>query len=223
MSQFALGTEIMEGEWKALFRVSCEAFKDQPEVLAFSPGGLDSEHRETNVRNFQATVFGGPTERCYAKITDSQSGDPIAFISSRVFRGPMLNAGEAPRTLSRLEMPYIVDAREREWYEWYWNSVRASMQELEEMRLRPIVFIQALATRPDWQGHGAASMLMNWTVEWARKEKIGRCALQASPVAVKTGFYEKFGFRAVKHHTFVDEEHFPGRQGTSIVSMIKDL
>ena len=224
MQQFFLSIEVEEEDWDPLFVVSYKAFEDQPEITALSPGGLSPESRQSNVQRFKKSSFGGADERCYAEIIERRSGDPIAYVSSRVLRVPRKDVDDNPaKRPPPVELPQIKDREEREYYEWYWNAVRAALWDLEEAKVRPVVLIQSLATHPDWQRHGAGSMLMNWTLEWARKEKIGRCVLQASPMAVKTGFYEKFGFRAVKHHFFEDEERFPGRKGASLVSMVRDL
>ena len=70
-------------------------------------------------------------------------------------------------------------------------------------------------------GERAASMLMKWVVEWAEKEKLGSCLLQASTMATEIGFYEKFGFRIIGKQDFVDEEKFPGRIGSSVTQMVR--
>jgi hypothetical protein len=45
-------------------------------------------------------------------------------------------------------------------------------------------------------------MLINWILDFAAKEKPGLCVLQAGPMAIGIGLYEKFGFRVVKNLYF---------------------
>lgn len=66
-------------------------------------------------------------------------------------------------------------------------------------------------------------MMMNWCMDLARKEGIGRVVLHASPFAAGIGFYEKFGFQRGEVLRFVDEVKFPGRVGTEVVVMWRDV
>ena len=220
MPSFFLSPHLSDADWDPLFVVDIHAFQNNPEVLALSPGGLSPAHRERNVAGFQHSVFGGPIERAYAKITEATSQEITSFISARVYRGAQgvvdgdLRAEPAP-----IKLPQIEDAEERRFYEAYWNSNLAVLRSSKEMQV-PHVFIQALGTDPAWQGKGAATILVNWLLAFTAEQKLGRCVLQASPTAMGLGFYEKFGFRAVKTTRFVDER---GRESTPVVMMVKDF
>lgn len=220
MYSFALSTHLSDVDWDPLFVVDMHAFQDNPEVLALSPGGLSPAHREQNVAAFQRSVFGGPIERAYAKITEVTTQEITSFISARVFRGAQgILDGDLPAEPAPIKLPQIEDAEERRFCEAYWNYNRDVLRSSEELQV-PHVFVQALGTDPAWQGKGAATMLVNWLLAFTAEQKIRRCALQASPTAVGFGFYEKFGFRAVKTSQFVDES---GRESTPAVLMVKDF
>lgn len=88
---------------------------------------------------------------------------------------------------------------------------------------RPMVYVQVICTDPAWQRRGAGTMLMNWYIEFARREGIRRCILCASPLAAEIGFYERYGFRRVGVIELVDEVRWPGRVGTPEVVMVRDL
>lgn len=221
MASFILGSDISEADWDQLFVVDMHAFQNHPEVLAFSPGGLDS-HRERNVIAFKRSVFGGPTERLYAKLTDAGSNQIVSFISARVYRGPTgVIDGDFAREPAPLELPQIEDTEDRKFYEWYWNTRRAALRHSKELQV-PHVFIQALGTEPEWQGKGAATMLIKWAFDFVAKENLGRCVLEASAMAMGMRFYEKFGFRVVETSQFVGEG-FQGRKSTPVALMVKDV
>lgn len=217
---FVLSKDLTDSDWDPLFVIDWNAFLNFPELKALSPGGLFHTHRANNVAAFKRSCFDGPTERIYAKITEAESGEITSFISARVFRSPTGN-DDTP-TRSPIKLPQIEDAADRAFYEWYWDRTLASIRGCGELHV-PHVHIQVLATDPKWEGNGAGSMLMKWILEFTAKEKLGRCALQASPKAVGIGFYEKFGFRVVDKVDFIDEDKFPGRKGTSVVTMVTDL
>lgn len=223
MGQFILSDRFGAKDWDLVFVIDWKCFETSPEVAILSPGGLDLTRRAANVSGMKRGVFGGPAERAYAKVSDEISGDIVSFISCRVYRGALgIIDGEFAESPPPTQLPHIEDKKEQEFYEWYWTSNRAAMREMKEMQV-PHVYIQALGTDPVWQRHGAATMLLKWVFEFAAKAKLGRCALQAAPFAVKTGFYEKFGFRVSNSHTFIDENRFPGREGITVVTMIKDI
>lgn len=52
-------------------------------------------------------------------------------------------------------------------------------------------YLEIIATRPEWQGKGAAGMLIRWGLERADQQGV-ECYLEASPVGKKV--YEHFGF-----------------------------
>ena len=223
MQQFILRNQITEKEWEPLFVIDWKCFKDSPEVAALSPGGLDPACLAANVEGFKRSVFGGPTERAFATISDTRSGDVVSFISCRVYRGPMgIIDGDFAKPPPPIRLPQIKDSEDRAFWEWYWTSNRTMLRAFKKMQA-PHAFIQALGTDPAWQRHGAATMLMQWILDFVAKENIGRCALQASPSAISTGFYEKFGFRVIDRREFVDDDRFPGKRGTPFVTMVRDL
>lgn len=223
MQKFALSTIIEDKDWDPLYVINWKCFKDLPEIAAFSPGGLDPSRREANIRGFKYGAFGGLIERAYAKITECESGDITSYVSCRVYRGSKgIIDGDLAKPPPPEKLPMVEDLKDREFFEWFWTKDRAEMRELKELHV-PHVYVQAIATDPTWQRHGAATMLMQWVFEFAVKEKIRRCALQAAPATVKSGFYQKLGFHAVYTHTFVDDERFPGREGTTYVTMTRDF
>lgn len=223
MPSFVLSKDISEADWDPLFVVDMHAFQNSPEVLALSPGGLSPSHRASNVSAFRRNVFGGPVDRVYAKITEIESGQITSFISARIYRGPKgVIDGDLATEPPPIELPGIEDIEDRKFFEWYWNTNRAALRGCQQMQV-PHVFIQALGTDPVWQRNGAASMLMKWLLEFVAEQKLGRCALQASPMATGIGFYEKFGFRVIEKVEFVDEDRFPGRKGTPVLTMISDM
>ncbi|KAI9745896.1 MAG: hypothetical protein M1818_000577 [Claussenomyces sp. TS43310] len=223
MAHFILDTAIEDKDWDELFVIDWKSFRNTPEIAALFPGGLDPTKRAANAEGLKRGVFGGPTERAYAKLSEVQSGQVTAFISCRVYRGPKgiidgLFAEEPPP----VQLHFIQDEEDRAFSEWYWNRINDLMRSCKELQV-PHIYIQALATDPEWHRQGAATMLIEWILDFAAKEKIGRCALQASPWPSSIGLYEKFGFRVIDEHTSIDEDRFPGRVGTPIKTMIKDL
>jgi GNAT superfamily N-acetyltransferase len=223
MTSFILSPDISEEDWDPLFAVDMRINHDSPEIQAFLPGGLSPAHRAANISGFKQGVFGGPVERVYAKITETSSGEIVSFLSARVYRGPKgIIDGDLANEPPPIKLPPNDDLAEKEFYEWFWNQHRAALRGCKEMQ-RPHVYLQVVGTDPAWQRKGAATMLINWLLDFVAKEGLGRCALGASPMASGSGFYEKFGFRAVDTLTFVDEDRFPGRRGTPIVIMVKDL
>ena len=46
--------------------------------------------------------------------------------------------------------------------------------------------------------------------------------VEASKEATKYGLYSKQGFRTIDTHDYIDEEKFPGLEGTYIVTMVRD-
>lgn len=216
--QFILSRNIEDVDWDPLFVIDYKCFKDSPEIAAFFPGGLDPTYRAANIKGLQIGVFGGPAERAYAKLSDSHSGVITSFISGQVWRSPSgpFDGGRPPP----INLPRIENKEDRAFFEWFWNSNQDTMYSLKELQA-PLVYIQALGTDPEWQRRGAATILMNWILDFTAKEKIGRCVLQASKTAVEMGFYEKFGFSVIDKRIFVDEDRFPGRAGIPVVTMIK--
>ena len=49
-----------------------------------------------------------------------------------------------------------------------------------------------------------------------------RGALGASQTAVRYGFYDKFGFRTVDVHTYVDKERLPDCEPITLTTMVRD-
>jgi len=122
------------------------------------------------------------------------------------------------------QLPMIQDPEDRAFYEWYWTALRFELRNKVKETQVPNVYIQSLFTHPKWQRHGAASILMEWMVGRAVRERdIGRCSLLASPTALRAGFYERFGFRIVFEKKMVDEEKFPGREGQFMTVMIREV
>ena len=223
MQHFILRNQIMQKELEPLFVIDWKCFKDSPEVVALFSGGLDPARRVANVGEFRRSVFGGPTERAFATISDTQNGDVISFISCRVYRGPMgIIDGDFAKPPPPISLPQIQDREDRAFWQWYWTSNRTLLRSFTKMQA-PHIFIQGSATDPAWQRHGAATMLMQYIFDVTVKAKIGRCALQASLLAMSFGFYEKFGFHVIDRREFTDEARFPGKRGTPFITMVKNL
>lgn len=141
MPSFTLSTDISDTDWDPLFVVDIHAFQNHPEVLALSPGGLAS-HRDENLFAFKRAVFGGPTERIYAKITETSSKEITSFISARVYRGPKgIIDGDFAAELPPIQLPRIEDIEERQFYESYWNTRRTALRDDKAMQM-PHVFIR---------------------------------------------------------------------------------
>lgn len=224
MPQFALSTEINDEDWDALFAICWQAFEDAPEIRAFYPGGLDPDQRKQNVSKFKAGASSrGPVKGYTAKITDLESGTITSYISGQIYDGPLGNIdGELATPPPPAKLPFISDPKEREWWEWYWNTGRSAMRERKELHV-PYVYIQALCTAPDWQRCGAATILMDWAInELTAKFTIRRCVLTALPPPLKAGFYQRFGFEVIYTQELHDEKLFPGRWAPPIVIMMKD-
>lgn len=222
-AHLVVSTIIDDKDWDTLFGINWRCFGSTPEIAALSPEGLEPAKRAANVEGFKRGVFGGPIERAYAKISESQSDQIVSYISSRVYRGPKgIIDDPCAEEPPKIQLPFIRDVHDRAFCEWYWNSLRDMMHGLDELQV-PHIYIQSLATDPGLQHQGAASMLMEWAISFATEAKIGRCALHASQMAGSIGFFEKFGFRVVSKHTFIDEKRFPGREGTPLVTMVKDV
>lgn len=218
MGELILSTQIEEHDYEPMFIIDWTCFKMVPEIAAFFPGGLDPAFREANVNGMKVGVFGGSIERACVKIT--LRGKIISFISCQVYRGPkgILSADPEPPT----KLPGVQNPDERAFVEWYWSTYHHKIREMKEFQV-PLVFVQVLCTDPAWQRHGAATMLMNWYMEFVNKEGIQRCILCASPLAAEIGFYERYGFHRAGLIELVDEEKFPGRVGTPEAVMVKDL
>lgn len=220
-ARFVLSPNIEDKDWDELWVINQKCFADTPEIAALSPGGLNPANRAASIEGFKRSVFGGPIERAYAKISEVQSERATSYVSARVYRGPKgLIDGPLAEAPPPIQLPFIEDKDDRAFLEWYWNRLRDIMRSSDDLHV-PHVNVQSIATDPEWQGQGAASMLMEWIIAFAAKEKIRRCALLSGPLVI--GFYEKLGFRVVSRHTFVDENRFPGRVGTPIVTMVKDI
>jgi GNAT superfamily N-acetyltransferase len=221
MAELELNTNIREEDYEPLFLIDYKCFYNFPEIArALFPGGLDPAQSEANVESMKIGVFGGP-DRAYAKITANNGSEIAAFISCRIYRGPrgLLDDTSDP---TKTTLPRVEDSEDRAFYEWYWNTVREKLRDMKEFQV-PHISIQAIATDPKWQRQGAGAMMMNWYIDLARKEGIGRCALYAGPFAAEIGFYEKFGFQRGAAMTFTNEDRFPGRVGTPEVVMWRDV
>jgi len=218
MGELTLSTQIEEQDYEPMFIFNWKCNKDIPEIAAFFPGGLELASREANVNGFKFGIFSGPIERACAKI--SLGGNIISFISCQVYRGSQGVLSTEPP--SPAKFPQIQDPDDRAYFEWYWSTSAMKMREMKEFQV-PIIYVHVICTDPAWQRHGAATMLMNWYMEFAKKEGIQRCILNASQLATEIGFYERYGFHKTGVIEIVDEKRFPGRARTSAVVMVKDL
>ena len=222
MQKFLLSSEFREEDWEPLFIMDWKCYKDLPKIACFFPGGLDSAYRESNVRGFKEGVFGGPAERLCAYLRDKKSGEIMAYISCRVYRGPLgLVDGQFAPTPAPTKLPMIEDDKDREYWEWFWTEMRLSKRTVEELHVL-VIEMQSLCTDPKWQRQGAAPMLLEWLFAFARKEGL-RVALQPGAFAINIGFYEKYRFRVVHRQTFTDQERFPGREAIEVPTMIRDF
>lgn len=134
--EFLLSTVIEDEDWDPIFVFQWHCFKDSPQIVAFSSGGLDLAERDANIRGLKIGVFGGPVERVYAKLSEAQSGDITSFISCRVWRGPLgIIDGEHATPPPPQKLPHLKDEKEREFWEWYWTSAAMKMREIKEMQV----------------------------------------------------------------------------------------
>lgn len=218
MEELNLSTQIVERDYETIFILNWKCSKDTPEIAAFFSGGLELASREDNLNSLKFGVFGGPIERACAKI--SIHNDIISYISCRVYRGSqgILSTNQSPP----MKLPRVKNPKDRAFFEWYWSTYEEKVRETKDFQM-PMVWVQTLCTDPVWQCHGAATMLMMWCMDFAKKEGLHRCVLCASPFAAEIGFYEKFGFRKTGLIELVNKTIFPTRMGTSEVVMVKDL
>ena len=220
---FEISNEFEEGDWEILFHVHAEAFKNDELIRPLYPGGLGKANREANLARFRTGLFEGPIERLCAKV--SYNGKPIAFVSSRVYRGKLgiIDDGDGKVAPSPppVQLPQV-DSKDRAWIEWYFNSGRELNRAMRELHI-PLVYVQVLATHPDWQRHGAGTKLLEWIFEWMRKERTTRCALNTPKLTAETQFYQHRGFEAIDEHTYFDKKRFPERNKITQVVMVKDV
>lgn len=217
--KFILSTEIQEEDYPRLFIIQHNSFSNYSELAGFFPDALDPTQLEANIQSFKIGVFGG-SNRVSAKITDAETDEITSFVTCRIYPGTRGVLDTPP--IPDLSLPRVLNAADREYYEWYWNTLRARVREIEIFH-QPHLYVQTLCTDPGWQRQGMGRMLMNWCIEYCKKEGLGRCALLASPFSAEVGFYEGFGFRREGFVEFVDEERWPGRAGTRVVVMVRDI
>ncbi|MCJ1313765.1 hypothetical protein MMC25_007445 [Agyrium rufum] len=198
MPPFDLSTRIEDDDWDPLYVVSWRSAKDCPEIAILSPGGLDAKHWPANVAGFKQAVFGGPLERIYVKLSSkgNQPDDPsiiVSFISGRVHRGPK---GIIDGDLATTPPP-------------------TQLPQVQDSEDRAFY---------EWYWDScSAALLINWILDFTAKEKLGRCALLASSMAVDISFYEKSGFRVIDRREVVDDVRFPGKRASPVVTMIRDI
>ncbi|UKZ74460.1 hypothetical protein TrVFT333_002129 [Trichoderma virens FT-333] len=71
----------------------------------------------------------------------------------------------------------------------------------EAMGERPHWYLELLAVKPQYQGKGAASLMLRYGVNKADEDKV-ECFLDASPAGQP--IYERYGFRVVQRDTFLE-------------------
>jgi len=79
--------------------------------------------------------------------------------------------------------------------EWFRTTAGAKKQDFDEVFGNAQIYLLLLATHPDYQRRGAASMLVQWGVDVAKKEDL-EVTVMADPSA--EGFYDHMGFEHVK-------------------------
>ncbi|KAL5088900.1 hypothetical protein Trisim1_006045 [Trichoderma cf. simile WF8] len=71
----------------------------------------------------------------------------------------------------------------------------------EAMGKRPHWYLELVAVKPQYQGKGAASLMLKYGVNKADEDKV-ECFLDASPAGQP--IYERYGFRVAQRDTFLD-------------------
>ena len=124
---FTVSEHISEQDFNPLFIINYKAFSDEPALLALFPGGLDPTVRAQNVAGFKAGLGFGEAGVMAAKVTDTQTGQLVAFATLRIFdRNPFFPAEDGD-----VHLPF---ADHREWVEWVFNTKsdrRRGMRELQ--------------------------------------------------------------------------------------------
>lgn len=123
MTRFALSTKIDDSDWDALFYIYYKAFEDAPEIMALYPGGLDPAHRAQNAATFKFVANHDPGQHYLTKITETESNTIISYIAGTIYHGTLGNIdGDFAATPPPVQLPFISDPKDREWWEWYWTT-----------------------------------------------------------------------------------------------------
>ena len=219
-----LSTTIHDSEWNSLFLLNWTCFSPDPSMAAFSPGGVDPTYCNLNVENFCRRTFGGPIERLYAVVRNQNDKDlPFAsFISARVYRGTkgVLEGNPLGASL-KVELPRgpPEEDKQQAYYERHWTWVSEERMKMEVF-WRPHVYVQRLCTHPRFRRRGLGTRLLEWVVDFVRREDLERIVLLASAEAIRSGFYEHLGFRVEDRRTYVDVEH---GEGGEVVTMVREI
>ena len=217
-----LSDQLEEKDFKPLFTIEIEAFKNDPVVPCLYPGGLDKDHIAANVELFKTVLTKGPREKLNVK---ASHGDvPIAFIHCRVYRGKHGMIDDGKGNIAPLPPPEKfpwIDEKNRAWIEWINHAGVERLRAIEELQM-PLLYVQILSTDPKWQRHGLGTMLLEWVFKWMEKEGLTRCALDTNKQNVDSGFYQHRGFRIVEHRTFFDKERFPDKEKIVSYILVRD-
>jgi ribosomal protein S18 acetylase RimI-like enzyme len=124
---------------------------------------------------------------------DVDSEKPIAFASWEIIR----KERSQEEIKASVVIPNIFPERNLDAVYKFWEGLFPAHTEV--MGGRPHIYLEMLATHPDYQRCGAGSMLVQWAVEEA--DKLGlEVFIEASPPG--RFLYSKFGFETVKEILF---------------------
>ena len=202
---------MTEADLPSYVAVGSAAFAGTSITELMWPNGKSAADIETLISTSRETLQNDPNTD-FVKVTETETDTIIAC--AQWTRIPA-------RTPEELAKPYKMPS---------WSpGANASVKEFffakffrardEVMGGKPFWLLSIMATRPEYQGRGAGSMLMKSFLEKVDEDG-WECYVEASPRG--RGLYEKFGFRVVRA---LDIELSPwGKQGEwrNNVAMVRE-
>ncbi|KAL7816028.1 acyl-CoA N-acyltransferase [Trichoderma aethiopicum] len=166
-----------------------EAFSQDPIHQRFAPRGTQSAH------DFW-------TQALTAEIRDKKNhflsvwddtASPEAFVGFAKWIAP----GASPEPMPAVDQ--WPSEGDQEFSAFFFG--RLSDMHHKAMGERPHWYLELLAVKPEYQGKGAASLMLRYGVDKADEDKV-ECFLDASPKGQP--IYERYGFRVVQSDTFLE-------------------
>ncbi|OTA04477.1 acetyltransferase, GNAT family [Trichoderma parareesei] len=177
------------GDMPLMVETYFEAFSQDPIHQQFAPKGTQSAH------DFW-------TQALTAEIRDKNNhflsvwddtASPEAFVGFAKWIAP----GASPEPVPTVDQ--WPSEGDQEFSAFFFG--RLSDMHHEAMGERPHWYLELLAVKPQYQGKGAASLMLRYGVDKADEDKV-ECFLDASPKGQP--IYERYGFRVVQSDTFLD-------------------